>query len=260
MKRSKAKALLEEKYLNADPDAFIREDPLSIPRSYSKKEDIEIIGFLTATISWGQRQTIIKNANALEEGMGAEPYRFITTASSKDIRSFRHFQHRTFNGTDLCYFLSSLQKIYTEQGGMHRLFQEGTSDTDQDLKGGIERFRDIFFSLSHASRTEKHVADPAKGSPAKRLNMFLRWMVRDDAIDIGIWKDMGGHRLSCPLDLHSAKVARKLGLVRRKQNDAKTVEELDRALRHFDPQDPVKYDIALHRMGVDEARADREEA
>ncbi len=145
--------------------------------------------------------------------------------------------------------------IYRDHGGMHRLFGEGVSPEDDNLRGGIQRFRDVFFSIPHHSRTEKHVADPSKGSPSKRLHMFLRWMVRNDAIDLGIWKDLGVHRLSCPLDLHTAKVARRLGLIRRKQNDGKTVVELDQVLRRFDPEDPVKYDIALHRMGVEEGVA-----
>ncbi len=260
MKRAEVRSLLEEEYANADPEAFIREDPLCIPRSYTKKEDIEVIGFMTATISWGQRPTIIKNARSLEEGMGGEPFRFVLEAGPEDLRVFSSFQHRTFNSTDLHYFLKVLRRIYETYGSMQELFREGIRSSDADLRGGIERFREVFFSLPHSARTEKHVADPAKGSSAKRLHMFLRWMIRDDAIDIGIWKELGAHRLSCPLDLHSAKVGRKLGLIRRKQNDAKTVAELDRALRRFDPKDPVKYDISLHSMGVADARTDREQA
>lgn len=257
MKRAEVQELLDERYQSVNPRAFIQEDPLSIPRAYSQKEDIEIIAFLTATISWGQRPTILKNAKALEEGMGGKPYEFIINAAPDEIEAFHRFQHRTFNATDLRHFLSALQHIYQEWGGMHELFREGLNEEDTDLKNGIFRFRKVFFSLPHDQRTEKHVADPFKNSPSKRLNMFLRWMVRDDAIDIGIWKDLGAHRLSCPLDLHSAKVARKLGLIERKQNDARTVAELDRALRRFDPGDPVKYDIALHSMGVEEARTQR---
>lgn len=260
MKRAEVQELLDERYQNVNPRAFIQEDPLSIPRAYSKKEDIEIIAFLTATISWGQRPTILKNAKALEEGIGGKPYEFVLNATPDEIEAFDRFQHRTFNATDLRHFLNALQHIYREYGGMHSLFREGMDEEDEDLKKGILHFRNIFFSLPHDQRTEKHVADPFKNSPSKRLNMFLRWMVRDDAIDIGIWKDLGAHRLSCPLDLHSAKVARKLGLIERKQNDARTVAELDRTLRRFDPEDPVKYDIALHSMGVEEARTQREHA
>ncbi len=218
------------------------------------------MAFLTATISWGQRGTIIKSAKALEEGMGKAPYSFIMGFENEELERFRTFQHRTFNEEDLRYFLKALQHIYREYGGMEQLFEEGMDASDQDLKKGIRHFRNLFFSLPHPKRTEKHVADPAKGSSAKRLNMFLRWMVRDDGIDLGLWKGLGAHRLSCPLDLHSANVARKLGLIHRKQNDAKTVAELDRALRRFDPQDPVKYDIALHRMGVEETKPDRKQA
>jgi uncharacterized protein (TIGR02757 family) len=246
------KKTLDAHYEATSPERFIENDPLSIPHAFSKKEDAEIAAFLTATLSWGQRNTIIRSALDLMERMEGEPHRFLLEASPSSIERIGEFRHRTFKTEDLQHFLKALKKIYEEHGGMHELFREGVRSEDEFLHGGVANFRSVFFSIPHSSRTEKHVADPYKGSPSKRLNMFLRWMVRNDAIDPGWWSDLGPHRLSCPLDLHSAKVARRLGLIQRKQNDGKTVRELDRSLRAFDPEDPVKYDIALHRMGVED--------
>lgn len=255
MKPEFLKRELDEEYRNSDPEAFIARDPIQVPRSYRKKEDIEIMGFLTATLSWGQRATIIRNARLIGRRMEEEPHRFLLEAEDETFQAFSDFQHRTFNGTDLQHFLRALQHIYREHGGLQQVFQEGVGRADRDLKGGIERFRSVFFSIPHEARTQKHVAALGKGSPAKRLNMFLRWMVRKDGIDIGIWNELGPHRLSCPLDLHSARTARTLGLLKRKQNDAKAVDELDRKLRELDPEDPVKYDIALHRMSAEASAA-----
>lgn len=252
-RKTRVKARLEEAYQDLSPDRFIEADPVSVPHSFSKKEDIEIAAFLTATLSWGQRKTIMQKARSLMRRMDDAPYSFITEASPSAFKKFRDFQHRTFNGVDLEYFLSALRNIYRKHGGMHELFHQGIRTQDPDTLNGIRRFRSIFFSLRHPGRTEKHVADPTKGSPAKRLHMFLRWMVRDGPIDLGVWNDLGPHRLSCPLDVHSANVARRLGMLERKQNDRKSVEELDRVLREMDPLDPVKYDIALHRLGIEEA-------
>lgn len=236
------------------PD-FIASDPISVPHHFTRKEDIEISGFLTATIAWGQRPTIIKNANRLMELMDFAPYQFISQHEPKDRERFRSFVHRTFNYDDTLYFLHSLQRIYTLYGGLEQVM--AIRGSEHNTKKALARFREVFFSSDHLSRTTKHVSDPYKNSSCKRLNMFLRWMVRkDDAgVDFGLWESAGMAQLSCPLDVHSGNTARKLGLLTRRQNDWKAVEELDTALRKLDPEDPVKYDFALFGLGVFEGKA-----
>ncbi|HEY6159978.1 MAG TPA: TIGR02757 family protein [Bacteroidia bacterium] len=240
------KEFLEEKYERYNRVSFIESDPVSIPHLFRKKEDIEISGFLAATIAWGQRPTIIKNATKLVQWMDMSPHDFILNAGEKDLAPFKKFVHRTFNGSDCIFFLHSLKNIYAKRGGMENAFQ------GCDAKEAIIKFRQAFFSVKHLSRTLKHVSNPGSGSSAKRLNMFLRWMVRKDkrSVDFGIWNNLKPAQLFCPLDVHSGNVARKLGLLTRKQNDWKAVEELTVSLREFDPADPVKYDFALFGLGV----------
>ena len=179
-----------------------------------------------------------------------QPYQFVMEHTESDLRSLESFVHRTFNGIDLQYFIRALKHLYTEQGGMEAIFSKYAQD--KTLQPAITRFKDHFFELPHSPRTQKHVSDPSKGSAAKRINMFLRWMVRDAStgVDFGIWRSLDPSQLSCPLDVHSGNVARKLGLLTRKQNDAKAVAELDGNLRLLDPKDPVKYDFALFGLGV----------
>ncbi|MEW6467598.1 MAG: TIGR02757 family protein [Bacteroidota bacterium] len=245
MSDDELKDFLEEKFRHYHQPAFIGHDPVSIPHRFSRKEDIEIAGFLAASIAWGQRPVIIRNATRLLELMEHAPYDFIMNAGPADLRPFERFIHRTFNGTDCVYFLRALKSIY-RKGGLEKAF-EGSSARDR-----IIRFRKRFFSLKHAARTRKHVSDPAANSSAKRLNMFLRWMVRSrkGGVDFGLWKDISPSELMCPLDVHSGNVARKLGLLNRKQNDWRAVEELTVRLREFDPADPVKYDFALFGLGA----------
>jgi uncharacterized protein (TIGR02757 family) len=240
------KDFLEEKYLLYNRPSFIESDPVSIPHLFTKKEDIEIAGLLAATIAWGQRPTIIKNANWLVKQMGMAPYDFVMNASEKELRPFKKFVHRTFNGTDCIFFLRSLRNIYAKHKGLENVFR------GKDVLAGIVNFRERFFSIEHPSRTRKHVSDPRSASSAKRLNMFLRWMVRKDqlGVDFGIWSYLQPAQLMCPLDVHSGNVGRKLGLLTRKQNDWRSVEELTASLRKFDAKDPVKYDIALFGLGV----------
>ncbi len=247
-KKAGIKEFLEFKYKQYNQTEFIKNDPVSIPHQFNRKEDIEIAGFLAASIAWGQRKTIIKNALSLMEMMGNAPYSFILNAREKDFKIFSEFVHRTFNGIDCNYFLNALQNIYTGHDGLENCFQ------GKNVKEGIMNFRERFFELPHPGRTEKHIANPETGSSAKRINMFLRWMVRKDAsrIDFGIWDIFRPSQLFCPLDVHSGNVARKLGLLQRKQNDWKAVEELTENLRKFDPEDPVKYDIALFALGIEE--------
>lgn len=250
MKQGNLKDLLDQKAAQYNSPRFIDHDPVSVPRSFSLKEDIEISGFLAATIAWGQRPTIISNARKLVELMDNAPYEFIFNHLPKDRLRFRGFVHRTFNYDDLNYFLYSLQHIYRQEGGLEQVM--ALQPEEPNPKDALGRFRRTFFRHEHLPRTQKHVSDPFKNSSCKRLNMYLRWMVRsdDNGVDFGLWKGVEMSQLSCPLDVHSGSVARKLGLLKRKQNDWKAVEELDSALRSLDPEDPVKYDFALFGMGV----------
>ena len=245
------KALLDAKTAQYNQPAFIATDPISVPHRFTRKEDIEIAGFLAATLAWGQRPTIIANSLRLMEWMEWHPVEFILNFSDKDLRPFNGFVHRTFNYADLEFFLYSLKNIYQEYGGLEACFSRPYKQ-DGDMKNAITGFRKTFFSIPHPLRTQKHVSNPESGALAKRLNMYLRWMVRkDDAgVDFGLWKNIDPASLYCPLDLHSGRVARKLGLLSRKQSDWKAVEELTGALRLLDPSDPVRYDFALFGMGV----------
>ena len=250
LKHSELKAFLDEKAEQYNTPKFILEDPISIPHSFSKKEDIEISAFLSSIIAWGQRKTIIKNAWRILDIMDQSPYDFIVNHQKSDLKKCNGFVHRTFNAVDLSYFFKSLQNIYHNHYGLENALcpkekEDGTSMA-------ISNFKKIFFELDHESRTQKHVADPLKGSSAKRINMFLRWMVRKDkkGVDFGIWDSFPMSKLSIPLDVHTGNVGRKLGLLKRKQNDAKAVLELDASLRKLNPKDPAKYDFALFGLGA----------
>ncbi|NTV84962.1 MAG: TIGR02757 family protein, partial [Bacteroidales bacterium] len=215
---------------------------------FNRKEDIEIAGFLTAVISWGQRKTILNNANQLLKIMDFCPYDFVINARDHDFTAFESFKHRTFNGIDCIFFMRGLQHIYLNHGGMENAFKA----QGDGIKSSIMHFRSLFFSIPHPSRTLKHLADPAAGASAKRINMFLRWMVRKDdrGVDFGIWNTIKPSQLYCPLDIHTGNVARKLGLITRRQNDWKALEELMAHLKSFDSEDPVKYDFALFGLGI----------
>ncbi len=244
------KDFLDEKVLKYNNPQFIESDPVSIPHQFQKKEDIEISGFLSSTIAWGNRKMIIKNSHKLIEMMGNSPYDFIMSHEDHHLERFNGFVHRTFNQVDLVYFIKALQHIYKNKGGLELVFSKYV--TGFSTQQAIHEFKKEFFSLPHPARTVKHVSDPAMGSAAKRINMYLRWMVRNDknGVDLGIWKSIAPHQLSCPLDVHSGNVARKLGLLTRTQNDSKAVVELDSNLRLMDKDDPVKYDFALFGLGV----------
>ncbi|MET1259231.1 TIGR02757 family protein [Flagellimonas sp. DF-77] len=250
MKKAELKAFLDEKATAYEHPSFLENDPIQIPHRFKRKEDIEISAFLTATIAWGNRKSIINNAERLMALMQQSPFDFVMEHDSQELEALDGFVHRTFNGTDLRYFVTALQHLYANHDGL-----EGVFTRHQDASGlqtAIAEFHNLFFSLPHEKRTVKHVSNPEKGSAAKRINMFLRWMVRSDAkgVDFGIWKDIPPSKLSCPLDVHSGRVARQLKLLRRKQNDAKALLELDRQLRKLDAIDPVKYDFALFGLGV----------
>ncbi|SDS50510.1 TIGR02757 family protein [Gillisia sp. Hel1_33_143] len=250
LKRSELKSFLDYKVEQYNSPEFIVTDPIQIPHKFSKKEDIEIAGYLTATISWGNRKSILTNANSLLERMDFDPYNFVLNHTKEDLNNLDNFVHRTFNSLDLQYFILSLQNIYKNHGGLETVF---SNHAEKDsLQKAIHEFKNIFFELQHLPRTQKHVSDPLKNSAAKRINMFLRWMVRKDSkgVDFGIWEKVQPNQLSCPLDVHSGNTARKLGLLKRKQNDAKALLELDLSLRKLDALDPVKYDFALFGLGV----------
>jgi len=244
------KEFLDEKVELYNRPTFIEHDPVSIPHLYTDKGDIEIAGFLAATIAWGNRKMILRNANRMMELLDDSPYDFIMNSDEQDMKSIEGFVHRTFNSLDLIYFLKAIKYIYRTKGGLERIFTE--HQTRDSLQPAIHELNAFFFELPHSHRTERHLSDPFKGSASKKINMFLRWMVRDDnkGVDFGIWKSISPSILSCPLDVHSGNVARKLGLLTRKQNDAKAVSELDNNLRKMDKVDPVKYDFALFGLGV----------
>lgn len=245
--------LLEEAYHQLATAAFVADDPLQVPRSFSRREDAEVIGFLTATIAWGQRRTIIRNAWRLVELLDGAPHDFTMHASPSELERTGAFVHRTFNGTDLRCFVLALRTLYGRHGSLEAAFLPADPGAAlPPMAELIGTFRRRFFLPAHPARTEKHVADPLRGSNAKRINMFLRWMVRpaDTGVDLGLWKRIPPSALHVPLDVHTGRVARQLGLLRRKQDDWKSVEELTAALRLLDPADPVKYDIALFGLGV----------
>lgn len=247
------KKFLEEKYLKYNNPLFIECDPISVPHRFTSDADREIGGFMAATIAWGRRDLILRSCRILMESMDNSPYEFVMSASDKELERFSGFVHRTFNGKDCIYFLKSLKEIYSGHKSLEDIIVEGIK-IHGTLRGGLSYLRDTFFSLPHESRTEKHFANVMSGAAGKRLNMFLRWMIRKDdrGVDFGIWKRISPAELYIPLDLHSGNTARRLGLLKRKLNDWKAVEELTDVLREFDPADPVKYDFALFGLGVNE--------
>lgn len=250
LKKAELKTFLDAKVNLYNNPKFIQSDPIQVPHQFSTKEDIEIAGFLTATIAWGNRKSIINNARRMMELLDHSPFEFVTQHQESDLDRFEGFVHRTFNSEDAKQFVKSLQHIYNKHGGLETVFSKHAEKAS--LQQSIHQFKKVFFEIPHLERTKKHVSDPLKNSAAKRINMYLRWMVRNDnaGVDFGIWKSLSPAQLSCPLDVHSGNVARKLGLLKRKQNDAKALAELDTNLRQLDPQDPVKYDFALFGLGV----------
>ena len=250
MSKSELKEYLDEKADLYNCPAFIELDPISIPHLFTKKEDIEISGFLAATIAWGNRKMILRNANRIVGLLDRSPYDFIMNSEERDLEQIHGFVHRTFNSDDLIYFIRALKHIYRNKGGLEKIFNR--YKTADSLQPAIHELRNLFFELPHSRRTERHISDPLKGSAAKKINMYLRWMVRKDnrGVDFGLWKSIPPSILSCPLDVHSGNIARKLGMITRKQNDSRAVSELDKILRRFDKNDPVKYDFALFGLGV----------
>jgi len=250
LNQTELKSFLDEKVELYNRPDFIESDPIQIPHLFTQKEDIEIAGFLAATIAWGNRKMIINNAKKMMDLMGNAPYDFVMSHNEDDLERFSTFVHRTFNSEDFVGFIKSLQHIYQNHNGLEAVFAK--NQEANSMQKSISEFKKIFFEINHLPRTEKHISDPMNGSAAKRINMYLRWMARRDnkGVDLGIWKSISPAALSCPLDVHSGNVARKLELLMRKQNDAKALLELDTNLRLLDPNDPVKYDFALFGLGV----------
>ncbi len=247
------KDFLDEKVDLYNRPQFIKDDPIQIPHRFTKLQDVEIMGFWTAVLAWGQRKTIINKANELVELMDGAPHDFMVNHSEKDRRRFLDFKHRTFQATDTLYFLEFLQYFYKNNNTLETAFAQFINKNDETVEKALIGFHDLFFSLDVApQRTRKHIATPIRKSTCKRLNMFLRWMVRDDdkGVDLGLWKAIKPSQLLMPLDVHVERVGRKLGVLTRKQRDWKAVIELTENLRQYDPKDPVKYDFALFGIGV----------
>jgi uncharacterized protein (TIGR02757 family) len=251
--REELKVFLDEKVERYNRPGFIENDPVCIPHSFTKKQDIEISGLFAAVLAWGQRVTIINKCRSLMAMMDNDPHQFILHHRERDLKPFLEFRHRTFNPTDTLYFIEVLRWFYQRHASLEDAFvtQKGEETTEQ----GLNRFREIFFHLESAPhRTRKHIPSPEKKSTCKRLNMYLRWMVRHDnnGVDFGIWKKINTSQLVCPCDLHVERVARKLRFIKRKQTDWQTALELTAQLRKLDPVDPVKYDFALFGLGIEE--------
>lgn len=248
------KEFLDAKVEEYNQPDFIPNDPITIPHLFTKKQDIEISGLFAAVLAWGQRKTIINKCKLLMQMMDNAPYEFILNHSSDDLKPFEVFKHRTFNFTDALYFIAFLKDFYKNFNSLEEAFNPGLKE-GWDAEKGLIHFHNTFFSLEYAPhRTRKHIATPERKAACKRLNMYLRWMVRKDrkGVDFGIWGSILPADLICPCDVHVDRVSRKLGLIKRKQTDWLTAVELTKNLKEFDPVDPVKYDFALFGLGIEE--------
>ncbi|MBS4063389.1 MAG: TIGR02757 family protein [Chitinophagaceae bacterium] len=241
-------------FLNSKVDyynqpSFIPNDPVCIPHLFVKKQDIEIAAFFASIFAWGNRTTIINKSKELMQLMDMQPYEFCLKHDLRRLKKLAAFKHRTFNGDDLLYFIEFVRQHYSKYDSLEQAF---FPNTEMSVEEGLNHFKNYFFSFEHLKRTEKHVASPQQRSSCKRLNMFLRWMVRKDdrGVDFGLWKNIQPKDLVCPLDIHVSRVARQLGLLQRKQDDWEAAMELTAHLRTLDEQDPVKYDFALFSIGV----------
>jgi uncharacterized protein (TIGR02757 family) len=249
MKKNELKIFLDKKVDLYNQPSFIKDDPVSIPHLFTKKQDIEIAGFFAAIFAWGNRTTIISKSKELLQLMDNAPHNFCVSHTDADLKKLARFKHRTFNYTDLLYFISFFHFHYSRNKSLETSFSIHGQTAEQMLNG----FHHYFFSMAHVpERTKKHIAAPERKSTCKRLNMFLRWMVRQDknGVDFGIWKTIAASQLICPIDLHVARVARKLNILQRKQTDWLAALELTNYLRTLDKKDPVKYDFALFGLGV----------
>lgn len=245
-----SKQLLDKLYVKYALPDFIEDDPISIPHAFSQKQDIEIAGFFAAIFAWGNRKTIINKAKELMSRMDNSPYDFIVNHQEQELKALESFVHRTFQATDLYYFIHRLQLFYQENDSLEFQFAQHLSDQDKTIENALRGFYHSFFTGEYPARTTKHIATPDKNSTCKRLCMFLRWMVRKDDVDFGLWKKLSPAQLMIPYDVHVSRIAHKLKLVHRKQTDWKTVMELTNQLRTYSKTDPVKYDFALFGASV----------
>jgi uncharacterized protein (TIGR02757 family) len=257
MHQSSVKKLLDQKVLEFNQTTFIEKDPVRIPHRFQKLQDIEISGFFAALFAWGNRTSIINSCMRLLEGMDHAPHDFIKNHTDADLKPLIHFVHRTFNATDLYWLIHFLKMHYEHHESLETAFSQFLMPKSSDISEALIGFHNYAFSLPDApDRTRKHIGTPLKNSACKRLNMFLRWMVRDDSkvmnepVDFGIWKQIKPSMLICPLDVHVGNVARRLNILERPQNDWKAALELTTQLRKFDKNDPVKYDFALFGLGA----------
>ncbi len=246
--------LLETYFHKYNRQGFIADDPISIPRSFSKQQDIEIMGFWAAMLSWGLRKTIISKCKILVEMMQGVPYDFIMNHRESDLKAFLQFKHRTFNATDTLYFIAFFKNYYQKHHSLEQAFCKHFDSEKENIARALVGFQQIFFSLPNFPKhTQKHIGTPARNSACKRLNMFLRWMVRKDKqnVDFGLWKKIKPAQLICPLDVHVERTAKKLSLLVRKPTDWKAAVELTENLKKYDTTDPVKYDFALFGLGIE---------
>jgi uncharacterized protein (TIGR02757 family) len=247
------KDFLDEKVAQYNQPGFITHDPISIPHRFSKPQDIEISGFFAAILAWGQRKTIINKCLELFQLMDNAPHDFLIHHQESDLKNFLNFKHRTFNDVDTLYFIYFLSWFYRNHQSLEEAFLIGQTGKVDSMESILTQFHQFFFSLPDSpTRTKKHIATPARKAACKRINMYLRWMVRSDqaGVDFGLWKKISPSQLICPCDLHVDRVGRKLGLITRKQTDWLTALELTDRLREFDAEDPVKYDFALFGLGA----------
>ncbi len=247
-------SFLDDKVIEYNRPEFIVPDPISIPHRYATKQDIEIAGLFAAVLAWGQRKTIINKCLELMQLMDDAPHDFIRNHEETDLKRFLHFKHRTFNATDTLYFIAFLRQFYAQHDSLEDAFARFLTPAEETIEKALIGFRELFFSLEFApARTRKHISTPAVKSACKRLNMFLRWMVRKDncGVDFGLWTRIRPSQLVCPCDVHVARVARHFKLIQRPPLDWQTAVELTKNLRRFDANDPVKYDFALFGLGVE---------
>lgn len=252
MERGEMQEFLDTLQTRYNHPGFIADDPVSIPHRFTRREDIEISGFLAATIAWGNRTSIVRNAGRMMALMDNRPYDFVMNASEGDMAPLAGFVHRTFNGGDLVDFILALRHIYRTRGGIGRFFEDEYAASG-DMRIVLSRFRTLFWEAEHRPRAEKHLSSIDRGAACKRLNMYIKWMVRRDSggVDLGLWEGIPASALYLPLDTHTARLGRAFGLLTRRQDDWKAVEEITASLRQFDPEDPVKYDFALFGAGLD---------
>ncbi|MEM7055545.1 MAG: TIGR02757 family protein [Bacteroidota bacterium] len=247
------KNFLDEQVVRYNRPDFIQHDPIAIPHAYKNRRDIEIAGFLAATLAWGQRKVVIRKCRELLSMMDNVPYDFIVNHQTDDLKPLMRFKHRTFNATDALYFMHFLQQHYQQYDTLEVAFLAGLALGAHTIEGALVNFHRVFFSLvDYPERTRKHIPTPERNAACKRLNMFLRWMVRQDdqGVDFGLWRQIKPHQLVCPCDVHVTRVSRQLGLMQRKNTDWETALELTQNLKLLSPEDPVKYDFALFGLGL----------